>query len=228
MAAAAQPPPSRKLSQILHGPARLQVAVLIREADNLVRVAYINPFGLRPGRIKCNPEGLVQAGREHRHLLWLAVGPYASKYPDLARLALCEKDIAVGCRSQQPRIVESGRVKLHFETFGRNRPGSRGPRRNRRPVVDRLLRRRRRQISYSHMAAYARRFVCRIGEGALPGQNLRLGRPLRLVRCERTGCYENGGDKNRRTCDTAHDTSRGVYVYIQNRGGDLNAAQRLT
>src|ERR1035437_9223207 len=49
VAAAAQASAARQLSQVLHRPAGFQVAILIGEADNLVRVANVDPLGCRSG-----------------------------------------------------------------------------------------------------------------------------------------------------------------------------------
>ena len=207
MAAAAQASAARQLSQVFHRSAGFQVAVLVGEAHNLVRVANIDPLGVGSGRVERNAEGLVQVGGEHRGLLRLAVRSHTAKYLDLPRLALRQKNIAVGRGPQQPGIIEAGRVKLHLEAFGSDGPGIRGARRHRRPVVDRLLRRRGGQVGRRHVTPCAGRLVSCVSKRGLAGQDLGW---LGIFGGKRTGQQQQGGSKqDGRTRDAAHETSRG-------------------
>ena len=103
---------------MLGGPRRRQIAILIGEAHDAVGVAHVDPGGVRPEGIKGDAEGLVQALGEDRDLGRLAIRANAAEDLDLAGLALGQEEVAVGRGADQPRIVQAGGIKLHFEALG--------------------------------------------------------------------------------------------------------------
>jgi hypothetical protein len=68
VAAAAQPSAAGQIGQMLLGVARLQIAIFVREANDAVGIADINPLGIGPGGIKSDAEGLMQAVGKNRNL----------------------------------------------------------------------------------------------------------------------------------------------------------------
>ena len=107
---------------MLYRTARLHIAVLVGEAHHRVRVADIDPLWIRAWGIEIDAEGLVQAAGEHRHLFGLAIAGHSSEYPDVAGFRLGHENIAIGSGANDPRIVQPGRVLLHFEARRDLRP----------------------------------------------------------------------------------------------------------
>jgi hypothetical protein len=103
--------------------------------------------------------------------LRLAVGAYAAKDLDLATFAFGEKQVAVGREAQQARIVEVGGIHVNLEALGRDGPRVGGARDNVGAVIDGLVGGRRRQIADRDVAASARRFVKRVSECRLAGED---------------------------------------------------------
>ena len=136
----------------------------------------------------------MQAGGEDRGLLRLAVRPHAAKDLDFTGLALGQEQIAVGGGADHPRVVEAGGVQFHLEAPGRGGPGVRGASDNVGAIVHRLVRRGSGQIGDSQVAADAGRFVQRVSESGLAGEDgaLRVFLGLRFsglsrARAERQG-----------------------------------------
>src|SRR5579863_9861433 len=108
---------------MLRRPARLQVSSMVRKADHLIDVANVDPLRVRSRRIKLNSIRLFQAAGEHLHLFRFAVAGHTSEDANTTGFRLCQKNVAVRRGSQQSRIVESGGIEFHLESWGRNRPG---------------------------------------------------------------------------------------------------------
>ncbi len=113
VAAAAKQSAAGEIANFLRGAARLQVSIVIREAHDRAGVADVDPLRLRTGRIESDAEWFVEAGGEGLHLLRAALGVDPAHHFDVSGLALRQKDIAVGSRTDQPGIMESGGVELH-------------------------------------------------------------------------------------------------------------------
>jgi len=121
------------------------------------------------GRVKGDAERLVQTLGEDRNLRSLAIRANAAEDLDFACLALGQEKITVRSGTNQPRVVQAGRIKLHLEALGRNGQHIRGPGNHRRPVVHGLLGRRAGQVGHSQVTADAGGLVDRVGESSLPG-----------------------------------------------------------
>ena len=188
MAAAAQAPAAGQLGNIGHRPRRLQVPVVIREADNLIGVAYVEILRIGSKRVERDPERLMQASGENRHLLRMPLRIHAAEDANLAGLAFGQEDVAVGRGAQLARVVQTGGVKLHLEALGSLGPRVLRARDHRRSVVYGLIRRGRGQVGRGQVAARARRLVRRVGERLLPGQNLLL--------LFRVGCNQRNRQKD--------------------------------
>ena len=106
-----------------------------------------------------------------RGLLRLAVGAYAAKDLDLASFAFGQKQVAVGRETQQARIVEVGGVHIDLEAVGRDGPRIGRARDNVGAVIDGLVGCGCRQIADCDVAAGARRFVKRVSECRLTGED---------------------------------------------------------
>ena len=110
------PPPGKlaargdALDDRLRRAARLEIAALVREADDRVGVADVDPLRVRSERIERDPERPVEAHGEGRHGPRAAVGPASANHPHAARIALGDEQVAVRRRANQPGIVEAARV----------------------------------------------------------------------------------------------------------------------
>ena len=110
VAAAAQASAAGQVGQVFRGAAGGEVAVFVREADDAVGVADVDPGGIGSGGVEGDAEGLVEIGGKDRDLLRLAVGAYAAKDFDFAGLALGQEEVAVGGGADEAGIVEAGGI----------------------------------------------------------------------------------------------------------------------
>ena len=182
---AAKSPATGQIGELLHGTGGCEVAVMVREANDGVGVADVNPLWVGAERIKRDAERLMEIGGKDRHLLWFAISVDAAKHLDLAGLALSEEQIAVGRETDQARVLEIGGVELNLEALGRDRPGIGGAGNYVGAVVDRLFRHGLGQVGDGEMPANAGRFVSRVCECGLAGEDDVLRHGLGGVRSRR-------------------------------------------
>src|SRR3954447_15099166 len=95
---------------------RLQIAIVIWKTHHLGRTADIDPLRVWPGRIKCDSVRLAQAAGEDRGLFSFAICRDAAENTNPSRLGLRKKDIAIGGRTQKPRILQARGVQLNLES----------------------------------------------------------------------------------------------------------------
>ncbi len=62
------PPSAGKVRNVLRRAACLQIAILIRKADDRIGVAYVDPLRIGSGRIEVYAERPIQTAGEDRHL----------------------------------------------------------------------------------------------------------------------------------------------------------------
>ena len=86
--------------------ARFHVAVVIRKADHGVGIADVDPLRVRTQWIESDAERPLQAGGEGLYLFGFSVFGYSMKHFYFSRLALGQENIAIGCGSDQPRVLE--------------------------------------------------------------------------------------------------------------------------
>ena len=123
VAATAEMSAAGKIGDVFRRAASFQVSADIREANHGIRVADVNVLGIVRG-IKSDAEGLAETRGESGNLLRATVGIESAKDLDLSSLTVGEKDIAVGCGTDETRIFEAVSVKRDFESVGRLRQGS--------------------------------------------------------------------------------------------------------
>src|ERR1700757_4451484 len=107
---------------VLRFAARLQVAVVISEAQHGVVVTDVNVLGGGARRIERNAIRLFQSYGKHRRLLRLSRGGGGAKDPEIAAVSLGDEEIAVRSSDDVSRLLHEGRVQLHLETGRRLRP----------------------------------------------------------------------------------------------------------
>ena len=95
--------------------ARLQISIVIRETDDLIRVPNINPLRIGPGGIKRNPIRPLQAARKNRHLLRLAIGGFlhaATDWEDYAAaiLAALTAEPLLENAAREPEVADLARL----------------------------------------------------------------------------------------------------------------------
>ena len=152
-------------------PARLGVAVAIRKPNDAVGVRYVKELRLRAGRIKRDPEWIVQAaiGKD----LWLS----AAWEQDLDGIGVAfgDEDVAIRRRQKEPGIVKAAGVFLNLETGWNLRLGAFWPSNDLRAVIDRLSLKRRRQIIDGDFVPHAGRILGPIGgDGGRAGQGFAI------------------------------------------------------
>ena len=104
--------------QGLRRAAGLQVAILVRKADDRFGVADVHPLRIGSAGIEVNTERRFQVSGEDLHLAGLAVRADTAKDEDLSRVALRQEDVAIGRHPHQARVIEPGRKLLHLEAGG--------------------------------------------------------------------------------------------------------------
>ncbi len=107
MAAAAQTPSSGQVEKMLRRAARNQISTTIRKPHHAVRVADIDPVGMRSCGIEIDAKGQIQPGSKHRNLPGRSIRLHPTKDLDLAGFHLRQKDIAVGRGADQPGYLSS-------------------------------------------------------------------------------------------------------------------------
>src|SRR5580692_5030417 len=100
---------------MLRGTASFQIAVAIGKAHNRIRIANIDPLGIRSGRIKTDTEWTVKSRSESLRLRGLAVGTNSAEDQNVVGVAFGDEEIAVGRGANQSRLIKPGRIKLNFE-----------------------------------------------------------------------------------------------------------------
>src|SRR5271156_6951961 len=95
----------RNIHDVLLRPARFQIAVLIRKAQNRADRADVNPLRIGSGRVKRYSVRLLQAGRKGLLLLWLSVRRDSAKELHLSPLGFRPKKKPVRRRHHPPRVI---------------------------------------------------------------------------------------------------------------------------
>ncbi len=131
----------------LRSPARLDVPLLIGEANDGVGVADVEPVGVVSWRIERQAEGLVQSRGEPFGHHRASVGADAAEHPHFASGALGHEEIAVWRRPDEPRVREPTGIEIDPEARGGLGPGLARPSYDLWPVVGRPRRAGRGQIS---------------------------------------------------------------------------------
>ena len=126
--------------------ASFQVAALIREPHNRVRVADVQPLRVGARRIERDTIRLLQAGGEHRHLFGLSLGVAAAQHLDLPGAALDHERVAVRRETKLTRPLQIARVQIDFEARHGLRPRIRRPRHEHAEVARRVGGERLRQV----------------------------------------------------------------------------------
>jgi hypothetical protein len=117
-------------------------------------------------------------------LLRLAVGAHTAEDHDLAGIALCQEEIAVGRCADEAGILQAGGVKLHLEAFGGDGPRIVGSWNHRGAVVHGLIGSRGGQVGDRQVAADAGSLVSGVGECRLASKNGMLRRRFGSAGCE--------------------------------------------
>src|SRR6202051_3255358 len=105
-----------KIRDVLGGAGGFQVSAPIREADDGVCVADIDPLRVAARREEGNAVGAVESRDEDGSLAGFAIGSDAAEDLDFAGAAFRQENIAVGGGTNQSRIVESSCVQLDGES----------------------------------------------------------------------------------------------------------------
>src|SRR3954452_21441157 len=145
-------------------PGGLQIAGVIREAYDRVRVPDIHVSRVVTGRVKGNPEVLTQTSGKDFLLLGLAVWRRATKYEDLPTFALRNEKVSIRSSFDFPRLVHAAGILLDFEPGQSLWPGVRRFRDQRRRVCNTLRRERLWQIRDSNLAKNAGMLALVIGK----------------------------------------------------------------
>ena len=90
--------------------ARLEIAALVRKPHHRIGVGDVQPTRRSVHGIKSNAERPIQSGGKHRHRLGPALVAAAAQYPQVARLAFHNEDIAIRSRTNQARRRQLCRV----------------------------------------------------------------------------------------------------------------------
>src|SRR5256885_1550940 len=147
--------------------ARLQIAVLVRKANDGIRVAHVNPLWIGSGRVEINSKWPVQASRKDFGAFRFSFGGDAVEDADFSAAAFGDKEIAVGSGANQARLIQSRGVEFDFEARRHLRPGGFGPRHKFRAIARGRSGKRGGQIGESDFAYGSRLFIPVIGEGRL-------------------------------------------------------------
>src|SRR5213075_226726 len=94
--------------------ARLQIAILVRKANDGVRVTHVNPLRIGSGRVEINSKWPVQTSRKDFGAFRVSFGGDAVEDADFSTAAFGDKEIAVGSGTDQARLVQSRSVKFDF------------------------------------------------------------------------------------------------------------------
>ena len=123
-----------------------------------------------------------QPGGEFFGLLRLAVTAHAPKDKDLARLAVGQKKVSVGRRSQQTGISQVRRIQFYPESLGSLRPRVLGPRNHARRASRAIVHRGSRvwlwQVGHGEIAPGSWPLLGIVGEGGLPGEGRSVRRDI--------------------------------------------------
>ena len=147
VAAAPEEAAARQLSDRLGRATRLDVAAAIREANDRVGVADVEPLRVAHRRIEGEPERFVQPGGEPFGHHGASVRADAAKNPNFADGALGDEQVAVRRRADEARVGEPAGVELDPESRRRLRPGVAWTGHHLGPVVGRPGRMRRGQVA---------------------------------------------------------------------------------
>ena len=171
MASAAETAAAGQIGEVFHGACGFEIAVVVGEAHNFIGVADVNPLRVGTKRIKGDAERLMEVGGKDRDLLRFAIGIDAAEDLDFAGGAFSEEEIAVGGEADEARVIEIGGVELDLKTFGRDGPRIRGSGNDVGAVVDGLIGHGLGQVGECKMAARSGRFVSRVSECGLTGED---------------------------------------------------------
>ncbi len=113
------PPPRMRAGSFSAGRARLEVAVLVWETHDAVRVGGVEKLRVGPGRVEGQAEGFVQAalgvGEEFLHVGRVVALGFAQDH-DFIRPGLGHENIAVGGGEEETGVLQAARVFLDLET----------------------------------------------------------------------------------------------------------------
>src|ERR1700722_5483355 len=156
--------PGWQIGDVLRFSARLQISIVIWEANHFVRVANVDPLRFRPRRIKRNPVRTFETLRENFRPFRLTIRSYSPIHANASRIALRQKDVAVRSGLQPSRIIQPRRIQLYLEPRGRHRPRVLRTRHHLRTILRRISRIRLWQILYRNLARRAWHLIAKIRE----------------------------------------------------------------
>ena len=128
----------REIGDVLCWPGCLQVAVLIRKANDGGFVADVDPLGIATGRIKGDAVGAAEPFGKDGGFPRFSIGSQTTEDSDFAAAAFSQEKVTVRSGADQAGIVESRCVKLNGEAVRRFRPGILGTSHELRTVVCRI------------------------------------------------------------------------------------------
>ena len=116
----------RQVEQMLRRSRAGHIAVVIRETHYRVHVGDVHPLRIY-FRIERDAKGRIQSRGEDFHPSGLALFGDSAQHLDVAAVGFSQEKIAVGSGPDDARIVQPGRIQLHFEALRSSRPGIRRP-----------------------------------------------------------------------------------------------------
>jgi len=108
-----------EIGYFLRSAASLEIAYLVRDSDDGVGVADVDPLGIGTVRVEGDSEWLVQPGGEDLTLFGAAGCVDSAENANLVTVAFGYEVVAIWRRTDQAGTIEALGIKLHLEA-GRN------------------------------------------------------------------------------------------------------------
>src|SRR5207302_6842439 len=129
------PPPGRLGTITSRGPRAFRSPSWYGKRTTESVFAKKNVFGVCPQGIEGNAKRLLETAGEDLHSFALSVLTNAPEYLDAPWLAFRHEKVAVGCRANQPWVIQLGGVQFDFESRQHLRPCARWSRYQLGPVI---------------------------------------------------------------------------------------------